>query len=54
MCNKRRYCWRRKLLDLVRRGFNSRVDMNVIGTDEGEFGEIQGTGEEAPFNRKIK
>ena len=26
--------------------------MNVIGTDEGEFVEIQGTGEEAPFNRK--
>ena len=29
----------------------ARVDMNVIGTDDGEFVEIQGTGEEAPFNR---
>ena len=25
--------------------------MNVIGTDDGEFVEIQGTGEEAPFTR---
>lgn len=29
----------------------AQVDMNVIGTDEGEFIEIQGTGEEAPFRR---
>ena len=25
--------------------------MNVIATDEGEFIEIQGTGEESPFSR---
>ena len=25
--------------------------MNVVMTDEGEFVEVQGTGEEAPFNR---
>ena len=28
------------------------VDMNVIMNDKGEFGEIQGTGEEATFTRK--
>jgi ribonuclease PH len=28
------------------------VDMNVIMTDKGEFIEIQGTGEEAPFTRE--
>lgn len=28
------------------------VDMNVVMTDKGEFIEIQGTGEEAPFNRE--
>lgn len=31
---------------------NAKVDMNVIGTDEGEFVEVQGTGEENPFSRK--
>ena len=42
-----------KLLDLCyEEDSTARVDMNVIGTDEGEFVEIQGTGEEAPFNRK--
>ena len=41
-----------KLLDLCYEEDSiARVDMNVIGTDEGEFVEIQGTGEEAPFNR---
>ncbi|WP_252187764.1 ribonuclease PH [Anaeromonas frigoriresistens] len=30
---------------------NAKVDMNVIMTGEGEFVEIQGTGEEAPFSR---
>lgn len=25
--------------------------MNVIGTDDGEFIEVQGTGEESPFKR---
>ena len=42
-----------KLLDLCyEEDSTAGVDMNVIGTDEGEFVEIQGTGEEAPFNRK--
>lgn len=27
------------------------VDMNIVMTDKGEFIEIQGTGEESPFNR---
>lgn len=41
-----------KLLDLCYEEDSiARVDMNVIGTDDGEFVEIQGTGEEAPFNR---
>ena len=41
-----------KLLDLCyEEDSKARVDMNVIGTDDGEFVEIQGTGEEAPFNR---
>lgn len=30
---------------------NAHVDMNVVMTDKGEFIEVQGTGEEAPFNR---
>ena len=42
-----------KLLDLCyEEDSNAKVDMNIIGTDYGEFVEIQGTGEEAPFNRK--
>ena len=40
-----------KLLDLCyEEDSKAKVDMNVIGTD-GEFVEIQGTGEEAPFTR---
>lgn len=31
---------------------HAKVDMNVIMTDKGEFIEVQGTGEEAPFTRK--
>ena len=31
---------------------NAKVDMNVIMTDSEEYIEIQGTGEEAPFNKK--
>jgi len=31
---------------------NAHVDMNVVMTDKGEFIEIQGTGEQAPFNRE--
>ena len=27
------------------------VDMNIIMTDDGEFVEVQGTGEEKPFSR---
>ncbi|PAB58539.1 ribonuclease PH [Anaeromicrobium sediminis] len=30
---------------------NAKVDMNVIMTDNGEFVEVQGTGEESPFTR---
>ena len=30
----------------------AKVDMNVIMTDQGEYVEIQGTGEEAPFNKE--
>ena len=41
-----------KLLDLCyEEDSNAKVDMNIIGTDDGEFVEIQGTGEEAPFTR---
>lgn len=41
-----------KLLDLCYdEDSNAKVDMNIIGTDDGEFVEIQGTGEEAPFTR---
>jgi ribonuclease PH len=31
---------------------NAKVDMNVVMTEEGEFIEVQGTGEESPFTRK--
>lgn len=41
-----------KLLDLCyEEDLNAKVDMNIIGTDDGQFVEIQGTGEEAPFTR---
>ena len=41
-----------KLLDLCyEEDSNAKVDMNIIGTDDGQFVEIQGTGEEAPFTR---
>lgn len=30
----------------------AKVDMNIVMTDSGEFVEVQGTGEEAPFNRE--
>ena len=40
------------LLDLCyEEDSNAKVDMNIIGTDDGQFVEIQGTGEEAPFTR---
>lgn len=42
-----------KLLDLqYSEDSHAKVDMNVIMTDKGEFIEIQGTGEEAPFTRQ--
>ena len=42
-----------KLLDLCyEEDSKAKVDMNIVATDEGEFVEIQGTGEEAPFSRK--
>ena len=41
-----------KLLDLCyEEDSNAKVDMNIIGTDDGQFVEIRGTGEEAPFTR---
>lgn len=41
-----------KLLDLCyEEDSNAKVDMNIIGTDDGQFVEIQGTGEESPFTR---
>ncbi|WP_105619121.1 ribonuclease PH [Vallitalea okinawensis] len=30
----------------------AKVDMNIVMTDQGEFIEVQGTGEEAPFTRE--
>ena len=42
-----------KVLDLCyEEDSKAHVDMNIIGTDDGELVEIQGTGEEAPFSRK--
>lgn len=41
-----------KILDLCyEEDSKAAVDMNVIMTDEGEFVEVQGTGEENPFTR---
>lgn len=41
-----------KLLDLrYAEDSQAKVDMNVIMTDKGEFIEVQGTGEEAPFSK---
>ena len=40
------------LLDLdYREDSHAEVDMNLVGTDRGEFVEIQGTGEQMPFDR---
>jgi ribonuclease PH len=42
-----------KILDLCyEEDSNAKVDMNIVMTDDGEFIEIQGTGEESPFSRK--
>ena len=42
-----------KILDLCyEEDSKAIVDMNVIMTDEGEFVEVQGTGEEKPFSKK--
>lgn len=41
-----------KILDLCyEEDSKAMVDMNVVITDEGEFVEVQGTGEEKPFSR---
>lgn len=41
-----------KIIDLCyEEDSKAKVDMNVIMTEEGEFVEIQGTGEESPFSR---
>lgn len=42
------------LLDLAyEEDSRAEVDMNVVMTDDGEFVEVQGTGEERPFSRKL-
>ncbi len=42
-----------ELLDLCyAEDSRARVDMNVVMTEKGEFIEVQGTGEEAPFTRE--
>lgn len=42
-----------KLLDLCYvEDSSAKVDMNIVMTDEGEFIEVQGTGEDSPFSRK--
>ncbi|GLC31439.1 ribonuclease PH [Clostridium omnivorum] len=42
-----------KILDLCyAEDSMAKVDMNIVMTDEGEFIEVQGTGEESPFSRK--
>ncbi len=42
-----------KMLDLCyEEDSHAKVDMNVIMTDKGEFIEVQGTGEEAPFSKE--
>jgi ribonuclease PH len=42
-----------KVLDLCYlEDSSAKVDMNIVMTDEGEFIEVQGTGEESPFSRK--
>ena len=42
-----------KVLDLCyEEDSHAKVDMNVIMTDEGEYVEVQGTGEESPFSRE--
>lgn len=41
----------KNVLDLCyKEDSNAKVDMNIVMTDKGEFIEIQGTGEEAPFS----
>lgn len=41
------------LLDLCyKEDSTAKVDMNIVMTDKGEFIEIQGTGEESPFNNE--
>lgn len=40
------------LLDLpYEEDYKAKVDMNIVMTDKGEFIEVQGTGEEAPFSK---
>lgn len=41
------------ILDLCyKEDSNAKVDMNIVMSDKGEFIEIQGTGEEEPFNKE--
>lgn len=45
-------CRDEKMLDLCyEEDSSAKVDMNIVMTDEGEFIEIQGTGEEKPFSK---
>ncbi|WP_436513103.1 ribonuclease PH [Clostridium thermobutyricum] len=42
-----------KVIDLCyEEDSTAKVDMNIIGTEDGEFVEIQGTGEESPMTRQ--
>ncbi len=42
-----------KIIDLCyEEDSNAKVDMNIVGTEDGEFVEIQGTGEKSPMTRE--
>ena len=42
-----------KVIDLCyEEDSTAKVDMNIIGTEDGEFVEVQGTGEESPMTRQ--
>ena len=53
-CDKRRLCGRQELLDLCYyEDSRATVDMNVVMTSTGQLIEVQATGEESPFDRKV-
>ena len=42
-----------KIIDLCyEEDSNAKVDMNIVGTEDGEFVEVQGTGEKSPMTRE--